>query len=194
MGEVEAATETVEQLEKQHATLKAQMSDLLARALTGTDTSGELSTLTREAADVSRRLESARDAELEQKEKAQTALRSKQRETFDRAIEEGATARAQFTALFRQTCLALGDYCVALQTATGLRAAVSLPLGPYSTLTLMPDDANRLQALITFGDPLADLLEGDGDLQGCMNFGHDLTVRCVPLVNRLEQHLKKENS
>jgi hypothetical protein len=183
------STATIEQLEARGVEIR----ELLVAAANGESGNLDLNALAREAGEVKQRIGEARTEAEQIERQRQVELTHKRRARFESCLAEGLEARRQFTLAFRSACLSLGDYCVTTEEASALLGKLTVSLGGDEMTFQLPLDKNRMVELNAPIDPLGALLD-DGSLEACKGFGWNLAVRVAPLVNVIQQRIRKEES
>ena len=123
------------------ATVDQRLTALLEKVRSGeTDprVHADLATAAETSASLSRELKAAQREAEEQQNTLQAQQSRDRRQRLETALTQAAEQKKIFAAMFRATCLALGEYCAAIDTATTLANSLATQLG------VAPLDKNRI--------------------------------------------------
>lgn len=170
----DSAERQLAELQEQKVRLEAKIEGLVTQLRAGSlNASGvdELRTFSDDVARLSRRISAAEEqAEIEKMRR--TAIAAQEgRVEFDAALKRAQATRAEFVELYRRTCLALGDFCTAVNAANASAPQVNTSFG------LLPPDLTALRAL-PLNDAPARALDG---LHGFVDHNWKMSFQIQPM-------------
>ena len=171
-------SDTVEQLETEHATLKQGIALLVDQASRGENDGADIVGLTKQAAALTTRIAEAK-AEREQAEREQARLeREEARTELTTVLREAVEQRDAFLTHYRASHVALGNF-VALETRAGRLANCLM-----TYFGMAPQDANAIRAL-QLGNRPQEVLS---DLVPDMDTGWKLSFTVTAMRERFGDH------
>ncbi|MGH7484009.1 MAG: hypothetical protein ACREMY_00210 [bacterium] len=165
-------SEAVTRLRKRKSALDARLGPLAEKVKAGIADRKKISLLAklgREARKVTDDLATAERAQ-EQNESATSAAN---RQQFEIVVAQGQAQRATFEKLFREACLALGEFCGSVDEAAALANSFAA-----AKLGTPPQYTNAVRALSANLNPLPAI----ANARPTLNFGWNLNFTVVPLV------------
>jgi hypothetical protein len=172
----EQAGATVEELTAKKAEADARLNLLIQQIKVGTASAqetAELSSVAAEARQLALDLDAAQRAADEQKAASAARLDQERRQRFDELMLQAKEQRTKFAQLYRETCLALGQFCASVDEARALANAMATQLGMW------PQHSNAVREMSENPNPLPSLLESG--FRQTNAWGWNLGISVVPL-------------
>jgi len=168
----------LEELSAKRNGLADQVNQLVERVKAGTTDAAEITALATLSGELKQITEDLAVAQQEAKDAAarERAIKfASDRDQLETSLAAARAQREKFATAFRETCLALGEFCASIDEATRLANATAGAAG------VLPSDSNRIRDLNRDLHPMPALLDNHEQTK---NFGWNLSFAIAPLKRR----------